>query len=201
MATEPWNDITSLLGGYPQAGDTASELWGEYTQRNLERLYSPPGCMCTLTTNFDVPADNGSLVVDWDGADDWDTDSFHNPTLDEHLIRIPAGLAGTYWVGASLRYEGIVTQVAVMNHAFTEIFVNGTASGIRQSMAFSESTNLRTLATLFLQCSGELQLNAGDELHVRPYHSGTDEGNGGSGAFINAAAGSWFGVRWRAPLQ
>lgn len=196
MASEPWNDIATLLGGYPQAGQTASELWGQYVQRNLDRLYSPPGVRCRLASDVSVPAST-NVFPSWT-QEDWDTDNFHSNTVNPDRITIPAGMDGIYRCDAAVVFASLVADDngAAQNHAFVEIWKNDATSGIRHTEIFNDSGSIRTVPSTVLIATGELDLVAGDYLRARFYQNGTNEGP----CVVQAAVYTHFTIRWVAPL-
>ena len=206
MPSEPWNDITTLLGGYPQAGDTATELWAEYVQRNLERVWTPPGVRCYMAQDQALPAGGNGVIMNFAAPEDWDTDSFHSTTTNPDRITIPASLEGVYRVEGSchIRDAAVTDNGGLQNELFTEVLCNGVRTGFRGTVIASDSGNARNIANCVLQCTGEIALSAGDYLQLLAYFNGANDGGGGAGATIDADSSgtkySYFGVRWVAPL-
>ena len=197
MASQPWNDITTAFGGYPDAGDTASELWGEYVQRNLERLYNPPGVKVQRLTPQTIADANGSLRIDWENPAEWDTDGFHNELGDAEAITVPLGLGGIYRLEVSVTFNGPGAGSWLggtgTGHAFIEAYVDGNYVGLRQSVALPKTDSIPTMG---LNMSGELALPDSSVVKIRPFQ------NSGSDADLAVDAGPlWATLRWVAPLQ
>lgn len=198
MPSEPWNDITTLEGGYPTYNATATETWGEYVQRNLDRLYMPPGVRCGKTQNQNLTSGVGSIYLTWD-VEDWDTDGFHSTSANTEKITIPAGLDGIYRLDASALFGSMVAidNGGGQSHFFVEfLWDDGTQTGIRQTGLFSDSGNLRSIPSSVLHAGGELAMSAGDAVKVRVYHNGSDE----LSPVVQGNEWTWVTARWVAPL-
>ena len=164
MASEPWNDITTILGGYPGFDEIASELWGNYVQRNLERLYSPPG-VCAVRS-APQPITGGTWTpVSFTGTDEWDTDSFHDPVSEPSILRVPVGLAGHYRVDAQVFWESGDGRrnLAIELNGSTDIYgrVDSNSSGGAQVIGAATSV--------------ELYLAEGDEIQAIVWHNSTTD--------------------------
>ena len=161
MASEPWNDITALTGGYPAYEQVASEAWGEYVQRNLERLWKPPGVCAARTAPQEINASEWT-PVSFTAPDEWDTDSFHDPGSEPSILRVPAGLDGYYQVNAQVFWEN------GDNRRNLAIELNGSTNIYGRVDTNADGSQVLGAAT-----SVELYLAAGDEIKVLVWHNST----------------------------
>lgn len=130
----------------------------------------------TLTNSTDTPVTFG--------AEEFDTDGFHDTGSDTDRLTVPAGLGGKYHVWGATNFAAHATGAR-----FLSIYKNADASPIRQV-----GWNPDSSATFHLQLSSVVVLAAGDYIKLRAYQA--SGGNLNIGAATNRWLMSEFGMVW-----
>lgn len=124
-------------------------------------------------------------AVQFDGTDDWDTDSFHDPSTNNTRVTIPTGLGGRYRFVGSI---GWVTWTGIRAAALRK---NGSTTMAQVSAeAVSESNPTQ------IQVSAEMDLSAGDYIELTAWWTVT--AGSGSLAIEGSTPGysTWLEARW-----
>jgi len=84
-------------------GSSVTAAWFDKVRDNLETLARMPGCIVTRSTAQSIP--NASpTAVQFNAADERDTDAYHDTVTNNTQMKVPAGLGGWYEVGAYLQF-------------------------------------------------------------------------------------------------
>lgn len=118
------------------------------------------GCRAKASSNQSISTATWTSVNQ--GAEDFDTDSFHSTSSNNSRITIPAGLGGKYLVGGSVRFASNATGQRVVR-----IVKNGTSAPY---LAVGEVVPNSTLSSR-AQCQSVVELSAGDYIEIQAYQN------------------------------
>ena len=154
--TIPYED--PILTDDPATGESILSTWGRRIRQNQVGFDAPPACKGVMASA--MPLSSAVVtVVEFDGANIWDTDGFHDPSGANTRFTVPAGLGGRYLVEVQIPfslnssgYRGLQLQVS-----------GGTP--------LINNTDLPIPAVHVMQSTGELDLGAGDYVEVLAYQN------------------------------
>lgn len=165
--TTAYNDPNNIINVSTGAAVPAS--WFDTVRDDLETLVRMPGCIATRTSAQSI-TNITTTAVQFNAADERDTDSYHDIVTNNTRMTVPSGLGGWYEVGAYLQFaSGSLNRVLSFR-------VNGTTTtdGDTWDAATSSTGTVTALP---------LKLNAGDYVEVMTYQ------NSGGALNLNKARG------------
>jgi hypothetical protein len=171
--TTPYTDPQTVHN--PTTGGSPPASWGD-TVRDNQQLFSTPPSVKAVRTAAQSIANNTTTTVQFNGADEWDTDSFHSTTSNNTRLTIPAGLGGIYHLIASLSWGAS----AAASTRSIGLRLNGSVLIVGQQFD-NQLTNGANISA-----SALAKLSAGDYVEVTCFQF--------SGAAINITA--TFSAHW-----
>jgi hypothetical protein len=143
------------------------------------------GCMAVASANTSV-GNSVDTAVAFGGTDLYDTDGFHDPSVNNSRITIPTGKGGKYQFQTMIRWDGNSSGARSI-----KFYINGTeGQTIYRAPAFTAGAVINTISFM-------LTLNAGDyvQIYVNQTSGGTVEVEN-SGSSTQLGAGLRFGCQY-----
>jgi hypothetical protein len=158
----------------PAAGGKPPATWGDQVRDDLEFLIAPP--MVKAQRSATQSISNSSLTaVQFNAADAWDTDAFHDTTTNNSRITIPTGFGGRYQIQANVNWDS-------------------NTSGVREVLIrFNGTTTIADVVvagTCRQYVAAEYALSAGQYVEVVVWQ------DSGGARDIGGGNGCWFSARW-----
>jgi hypothetical protein len=122
------------------------------------------GCAALRTTTQNLPTSGAPAPVQFNAADEYDTDSIHDPSTNNTRLTIPTGLGGVWRFTATVAYAGNNT-----GDRLAQWIKNGTilSSYYGTQVSNAAAAGLRTAVTTTV----ELNLVAGDYIEVNAFQT------------------------------
>ena len=96
--TTPYSDPQAVHT--PSTGGSPPAAWGQAVRDDLQFHNTWVGCFAQVPYGTLMPDDlTTRTYINFNGADFWDSDNFHNPLSNPSRFTIPAGLGGKYMIG------------------------------------------------------------------------------------------------------
>ena len=153
--TDPYVDPQTIHN--PSVSATPPASWGSTVRDDLEFLIAPPSVCAERTSNQSI-SDSTVTAVQFNAADRWDTDAFHDTSTANTKLIVPAGLAGRYEVRSFCQFATDSTGARV-----GYIYKNGTVT--RWENGVDPVTGNR------MQVVGEVELGEADYIELMVYQS------------------------------
>jgi len=131
----------------------------------LPAFGSMPGVKANLSTAQST-ANGADEPIELDGADDWDTDAFHDPASNNTRLTIPAGLGGRYMVVGKVSWATDSNERRIARIKVNDTTSHGyaTSSAATGTHGVITTTELELVATDYIELVS--QQNSGGALNV-----------------------------------
>lgn len=180
MTTTPYVDPQTIHNPAPASSPPAS--WGDALRDNLEFLIEPPSCRVKKTTVSQSIPHATNTAMEFNDADEWDTDDFHDPSTNNTRLTVPTGLAGKYLVAANCCFSPNATGVRTLG-----VRINGSTRVAQVQTPVSSGTYHTELSI-----STIVELNVGDYVEFTVY-----QGSGSSLTISGTPTYSTWGlIHW-----
>lgn len=156
--TTPYVDPNTVH--VPSTGSTIPAAWGSTVRDDLQFFSRPPMVKVERTAAQSI-ATSTATAVEFTAADVWDTDAFHDPTVNPSRVVIPAGHSGRFLITAHARFAA--SSAGIRRLAFIAVGGSTIEESIGESNPKPSPSTTRVNSNPVI-----LALNAGQhvELHV-----------------------------------
>lgn len=153
--TDPYVDPQTIHNPNVSAVPPAS--WGDTVRDDLEFLIAPPSVCAERTSNQSI-SDSTATAVQFNAADRWDTDAFHDTSTANTKLIVPAGLAGRYEVRSFCQFATDSTGARV-----AYLYKNGAITRWENEITGSGGNRIQVV--------GEVELGEADYIELMVYQS------------------------------
>lgn len=155
LTSTPYVDPQSIHN--PSVGGIPPASWGDTVRNGLEFLIQPPS-VCAVRSADQTISNATATAVQFNTADAWDTDAFHDPASNNTRLTVPSGLAGRYVLLGQTQWASHATGSRV-----AWLYLNGAVTRWEADSTPAASNRV--------QVHGEVALSVGDYVEMFVYQS------------------------------